>query len=72
MSLAGPTSQYYANTFCDFIMPRICYSYFDIVNDKSDRFAYWPEALKMDHFLERCWKMNYEDDAVQKFVYNLA
>lgn len=57
--------------FQNFLMPRICYAYFDIVNDHSEKFEYWPEALKMDTFMEQAWKENYENDIVSNFVYKL-
>ena len=64
LSLASNTIDFYSHTFQAYLMPRVCYAYFDIVNDCSDKFKYWPEAVKMDYFLEQCWKVNYEEDAV--------
>ena len=72
MSISLQCVDYYSEVFTEFLMPRICYSYFDIMNDHSTRYRYWPEALKMDYFMERCWKVNYEDEAVRKFIYNLT
>ncbi len=70
-SLQGTTLEYYTMAFQNFIMPRICYAYFDIVNDCSEKFQYWPEALKMDMFMEQAWKENYENDIVSNFLYKL-
>lgn len=61
---------YYSNVFQEFLVPRLSYTFFDIMQDQV-KFQYWPEAMKMDYFMEQAWKQNYEDEAVQKFLYNL-
>jgi hypothetical protein len=53
------------------MLPKVCFTYWDINNNLSDEFKYWPEAVKMDHFIETCWKQNYEDDARAKVIFNL-
>jgi hypothetical protein len=54
-----------------FLIPRMAFTFWDIKNDKSDKFEHWPEVLKMDWFIEECWKNNYEDDIRQSIIYNL-
>ena len=50
-------------------MARTCFSFWDMKhNSKYDK---WPEAVKMDKFIEHVWKNNYEDDIKAKFIYNL-
>jgi hypothetical protein len=49
----------------------MAFTFWDIKNDKSDKFEHWPEVLKMDWFIEECWKNNYEDDIRQSIIYNL-
>ena len=50
---------YYTLIFNKFLLSKICYAYWVILNNKQD-FEDWPEALKMDHFIEHAWKENYE------------
>jgi len=54
-----------------FLIPRIAFAHWDIQNDCSDQFDFWPDALKMDYFVEQSWKQNYEDDARKAFIYTL-
>lgn len=51
-------------------MPRVCFAYWDIQNDQ-ETYQNWPEALKMEAFVERAWKENYEDDIKAKFIYDM-
>ena len=69
LGCSARTQEYYARVFSSFIMPRVCYTYWDIRND-CVAYEHWPETLKMDKFLERCWVDNYENDAVADFLYH--
>ena len=71
ISIAGNTYDFYWEIFVNFMLPKVCFTYWDINNNLSDEFKYWPEAVKMDHFIETCWKQNYEDDARAKVIFNL-
>ena len=70
-SLSTVTLQYYSMALQQFLIPRIAFAHWDIQNDHSDQFEYWPDALKMDYFMEQSWKENYEDDARRAFIYTL-
>ena len=70
LSMAGNTYDFYCEFFHQFVMPKVCFAFWDIMNNQED-FENWPEAAKMDFFIEACWKNNYEDDIRAKFIYNL-
>ena len=70
LSVSSITLDYYDRIFSRFIMPRVCFTFWDIQND-CETYEYWPEALKMEAFVERAWKENYEDDLKAKFIYDL-
>lgn len=61
LSLAHTTVDYYSEIFLKYIFDRACFSFWKVKNDKVD-FEGWPEALKMDHFLEQTWNENYENE----------
>ncbi len=69
LSVSSISLEYYERIFSCYIMPRVCFSYWDIQNDQQE-YENWPEALKMEMFLDRAWKENYENDIKAKFIYN--
>ena len=54
MSLAGKSIDYYSEIFVRFIFEKTVFDYWHVKNNHSD-FRGWPDALKMDHFLENAW-----------------
>lgn len=61
LSLQGTTVDYYSEIFLKYLFDRTCFAYWKVKNNKID-FEGWPEALKMDHFLETAWNENYEHE----------
>ena len=54
LSVAGKSIDYYSETFVRFIFEKTVFDYWHVKNNHSD-FRGWPDALKMDHFLENAW-----------------
>ena len=59
LSIQGTTLEYYSEIFIRYIMEKAIFNFWKIKNNKVD-FAGWPDALKLDHFLESTWNDNYE------------
>lgn len=70
LSTQGITHDYLSMLFTHFIFPRIVFVYWEVRNNHKD-YENWPEAVKMDHFIETCWKENFEHDLKQKFIYQV-
>ena len=56
LSVAGKSIDYFAETFVRYIFEKTVFDYWQVKNNHQD-FEGWPEALKMDHFLECAWDM---------------
>ena len=69
LSVQQTTLDYYDRIFSSFIMRRVCFSFWDINNDQVS-YEHWPEALKMEKFLEQAWRENYEDDIKSRWIYD--
>ena len=69
LSTTTITLQNYDRIFSKFILPRVCFAYWDIQNDQ-ETYEHWPEALKVEQFLINAWRENYEDDLRSKFIYD--
>ena len=69
LSISLNTLEYYQELFNKFIMAKTCFAYWEVQHDSQ--YSSWPEAVKMDKFIELAWKENYEDDIKSKFIYNL-
>ena len=52
LSLSTTALEYYVEIFTSFLMPRACFSYWNVTNDQSSFMRKVPDALKMDLFLE--------------------
>ena len=70
LSVTAVTLQNYEGIFHKFILPRVCFAFWDVRNDQ-ETYENWPEALKMDEFLYNAWHENYEDDIKAKFIYDV-
>ena len=68
LSISSIALDFYDRIFMSFIMPRVCFAYWDIKNDQE--YVDYPEAYKMELFMERAWKENYEDDLQARFIYD--
>jgi hypothetical protein len=69
LSIATNSLEYYHQVFCKFILARTCFAFWDV--ERNSDYDHYPEALKMDKFIEHAWKINFEDDVKAKFIYNL-
>ena len=69
LSVSLRTLEYYDRIFTGFIMPRICFAYWHVQND-SETYYCWPEALKMETFTEMAWNENFENDLKSKVIYH--
>ena len=67
MSLSAKTIDYFAEVFVRYIFDKTCFDYWRVKNNQVD-FQGWPEALKMDHFLECVWDQH-EFDNQLTFLY---
>lgn len=59
LSIQGNTLEYYSEIFVRYILDRAVFAYWKVKNNRVD-FEGWPDALKLDHFLELAWKENHE------------
>lgn len=50
-SYSASSVDYFCELFLTFILDKSCFEYWKIKNNKQD-FEGWPDALKMDYFLE--------------------
>ena len=69
LSVSGKTLEYYDRIFMKWIVPRICYAYWDVQND-CETYDCWPEYVKMEAFTERAWNENFEDDICANIIYS--
>ena len=69
ISISGNSLEYYHLIFSKFMMARTCFAFWDMKH--NSKYENWPDAVKMDKFIEHLWKNNYEDDIKAKFIYNL-
>lgn len=51
----------FQNIFTKFILEKAAFEFWKVRNDHVE-FEGWPEALKMDHFMEMCWTKSYEHE----------
>ena len=68
MSMTQVTEEYYVKIFTSFIMPRVCFTYWDVMNDQEN-YQHWPQIAKADRFVEKVFDEKYEEDIRQKFMY---
>ena len=61
MSIAIRSNHYFTNVFANFVMEKVCFEYWKIKNDTVE-YAGWPEALKMDQFVENALTKTYENE----------
>ena len=69
LSISTNSLEYYHQVFCKFIFARTVFAYWDV--KRNSDYAHFPEATKMDKFIEKAWKCNMEDDIRAKFIYNM-
>jgi hypothetical protein len=60
LSLSGKSVDYFSETFIRFIFEKCSFDFWKVKNNYQD-YDGWPEALKMDHFLETAWNANGND-----------
>lgn len=54
LSISAKTVEYFSQLFSQFIMDKAVFDYWQVKNNRVD-FAGWPEAVKMDYFMESAW-----------------
>ena len=61
ISVAKNTQDYFAQIFVKFLLEKNCFEYWKIKNDQVE-FQGWPDAIKMDHWMEQCWTKKYDHE----------
>ena len=51
MGIATNSEEYYVKLFTAFIMPKVCFAYWDVMNDQED-YEFWPQTAKADVFVD--------------------
>ena len=59
LSISEYTIEYFVQIYNKFIFEKTAFELWKIRND-HEGFQGWDESLKMDHFMEMCWK-DYND-----------
>ena len=67
LSVQAVTMDYYARMFSASILPRLCFSFWDVQRDAE--LEHVPETIRMGLFVQRAYECNYEDDIKSKFIY---
>lgn len=60
-SMASNAVDVFSQIFVKFLLEKDCFEFWKIRND-HEHFQDWPEADKMDYFMEQAWKNNYENE----------
>ena len=61
MSMTQVTEEYYCKIFTSFILPRVSFTYWDVMNDQEN-YQNWPHVAKANAFVEKVFEDKYEDD----------
>ena len=71
-SISGNANDYFAKIFYSFIIPKVTFDYWDILNDQENysELDGWTRALKMDAFIDKVFKDTVQNDLISKFVYS--
>ena len=54
LSISAKTVDYFSQVFIQFILEKTTFNYWQLKNNLQD-FRGWPEAIKLDHFMENAW-----------------
>jgi hypothetical protein len=54
LSLSAKTIDYYSELFVRYLFEKTCFDNWHITRNQVD-YVGWPDALKMDHFMECAW-----------------
>ncbi len=54
LSFSSKAIEYFAEIFIRYIFDKAVFDYWSIKNNHLDFYG-WPEAVKMDHFIESAW-----------------
>lgn len=60
-SVSSNALEYFTQIFTKFILEKYCFEFWKIKNDQIE-YEGWPEAVKMDHFIEQCWTKKYDNE----------
>ena len=59
-SMTTNALDYFSLIFHKCILEKDSFEFWDVKN--SDKYEHWPDAVKMDHFLEMCWTKRYDNE----------
>ena len=61
LSISEYTIEYFVQIYNKFVFEKTAFELWKVRND-HESFDGWEENLKMDHFMEMCWKDYYDQE----------